>query len=87
MKSSRDAKRDKKAHKAVPIRTTLMELLQELSKLAKDDTLVIAAVKSIFNNHKVRLARSLVPVRLVSADIPTRVAVKTRLGRKSSPWA
>ncbi len=87
MKSSRNAKRDKSAQKAFPIRTTLMELLQELSKLAKDDTLVIAAVKSIFNTHKVRLARSLVPVRLVSCDIPTRVAVKAGLGRKSSAWA
>jgi hypothetical protein len=87
MKSGRDAKRDKGTQKTVPIRTTLMELLQELSKLATDDALVVAAVKGIFATHRVRLARSLVPVRLVSADFPTRVAVKTSLGRKNSAWA
>ena len=42
-----------------------MDLLQELTNLTKDDTLVLAALKSIFNCYNVRLVRSLAPVRLV----------------------
>jgi hypothetical protein len=42
-----------------------MDLLQELSNLTKDDTLVLAALKNIFDCYNVRLVRSLAPVRLV----------------------
>jgi len=48
-----------------PTQTTFMKLLQELSELTNDDRLVIAAVRSIFETHKVRLSRSLTPVKLV----------------------
>jgi len=47
------------------IRTTFMDLLQELTNLTKDDALVLAALKNIFDCYNVRLARSLAPVRLV----------------------
>jgi hypothetical protein len=42
-----------------------MDLLQELGKLTKDDTMVLAALKNIFDCYNVRLVRSLAPVRLV----------------------
>jgi hypothetical protein len=42
-----------------------MDLLQELTNLSKDDTLVLAALKNIFNCYNVRSVRSLAPVRLV----------------------
>jgi len=42
-----------------------MDLLQELTNLTKDDALVLAALKNIFDCYNVRLARSLAPVRLV----------------------
>ncbi|HEV8721814.1 MAG TPA: hypothetical protein VGW77_14380 [Candidatus Binatia bacterium] len=51
--------------KTTSIRTTFMDLLQELTNLTKDDTLVLAALKNIFDCHNVRLVRSLAPVRLV----------------------
>jgi hypothetical protein len=45
-----------------------MDLLQELTNLTKDDALVLAALKNIFDCHNVRLVRSLAPVRLVVAS-------------------
>ena len=50
------------------IRTTVMELLQQLTHLTKDDVLVVAALKDIFDCYNVRLVRSLAPVRLVVAS-------------------
>ena len=51
--------------KTTLIRTTFMDLLQELTNLTKDDAFVLAALKNIFDCHNVRLVRSLAPVRLV----------------------
>jgi len=51
--------------KTTSIRTTVLDLLEELTALTKDDALVMAAIKNIFATYDVRLARSLVPVRLV----------------------
>jgi len=51
--------------KTTLIRTTFMDLLEELTNLTKDDTLVLAALKNIFNCYNVRSVRSLAPVRLV----------------------
>lgn len=56
-----------------PIRTSLIELIEELSKLTNDDSLVVAAVKNIFHSHRVRLSGSAVPIRLVGTEIPSRV--------------
>jgi hypothetical protein len=55
-----------------PIRTSLIELIEELSNLTNDDSLVVAAVRSIFDSHRVRLSGSAVPIRLVGAEIPSR---------------
>jgi hypothetical protein len=60
-----------------PIRTTFMELIQELSSLTSDDSLVVAAVKSILDTHNARLSRSLLPVRLVTTGIPFRAHQKS----------
>ena len=55
--------RIKAAHrpKTTSIRTTVLDLLEELTALTKDDALVMAAIKNIFATYDVRLARSLVP--------------------------
>ncbi len=67
----------------VPIKTTLMDLLRELTRITDDDRQVMAVVKNIFASHKVRLSRSLAPVRLVNGKSSGR----TGLGRKSAAWA
>jgi len=54
--------------KTTLIRTTFMDLLQELTNLTKDDALVLAALKNIFDCYNVRLVRSLAPVRLVATS-------------------
>jgi hypothetical protein len=51
--------------KTTSIRTTFMDMLQELTNLTKDDALVLAALKNIFDCYNVKLVRSLAPVRLV----------------------
>ena len=61
------------------IETTFMELIQELSSLTRDDSLVVAAVKSIFDSHRVRLSGSRIPVRLVT-ESPMR-------SRQKSAWS
>jgi hypothetical protein len=50
--------------KRTKIRTSLLELLQELTKLTHDDNLVIGTMKSIFGSYKVRLAGAPVALRL-----------------------
>lgn len=62
-----------------PIKTTFMELIQELSSLTSDDSLVVGAVKRICDTYNVRLSRSLLPVRLVTAGNPIRA-------HRKSPW-
>lgn len=71
MKNSQ-ATRPKRGANLPPIRTSLIELIEELSNLTNDDSLVVAAVKSIFDSHRVRLSGSAVPIRLVGAAIPSR---------------
>ena len=60
----------KTAHRlrTTSIRTTVLDLLEELTLLTKDDALVMATIKNIFATYDVRLARSLVPVRLVTSQ-------------------
>jgi hypothetical protein len=70
-----------------PIKTTFMELLDELSSITKDDALVVAAVKSIFSSYKVRFTRTLAPVRLVGAEPKPRELRRANLGRRSSALA
>ena len=53
------------------IRTTFLELIQQLTALTKDDGLVIAAVKDIFSTYKITATRSMAPVKLVVTAPPT----------------
>jgi hypothetical protein len=50
------------------VKTTVLDLLKELTALTKDDALVLAAMKNIFATRNVRLARTLAPVRLVGSQ-------------------
>jgi hypothetical protein len=70
-----------------PIRTTFMELIQELSNLTSDDSLVVAAVKRILDTHNVRLSQSLLPVRLVTTGIPIRAHQKSAWNKGRSVCA
>jgi hypothetical protein len=65
-----------------PIRTTFLELIQELAKLTKDDNHVMAAVRDIFRHYNVKFTRTLTPVKLVATVKP----VRARVGRRPS-WA
>ncbi len=51
-----------------PIRTTFMELIEEIANLTRDDALVLAVVRNIFGTYRVRLAHTMAPVRLVGAQ-------------------
>ena len=64
MKRSQRNRRGPTRGKVGPIRTNLMEIVEELSKLTDDDNLVVAAVKSIIRSYNVRATRSLAPVKL-----------------------
>jgi hypothetical protein len=48
------------------IRTTVLDLLKELTALTQDDALVMAAMKNIFATRNVRQARTFAPVRLAA---------------------
>lgn len=85
---SRPGRQKKMNHgKTGPIRTTIMELLHTLSDLTKDDRLVLAAFKRIFDSHNVRLAHSLVPVRLVGAKTPDRTSTARNAAKRHAAWA
>ncbi len=73
--------------KSAPIRTTIMELLHTLSALTKDDRIVLSAFKSIFDSYNVRLANSLVPVRLVAGKAPNRTNMGRTSKQRRSAWA
>ena len=68
---------------ATPVRTTFMELIQELATLTKDDNLVVAAVTHIFSRYNVMTTRTLTPVKLV----PTLKTVRVRGSGHHSCWA
>ncbi len=72
--------------KAAPIKTTVMELIETLSSLTKDDTLVVTTMKNIFASYQVRLTRTLAPVRLVYGDNSAKAA-RRPVGKRSSAWA
>jgi hypothetical protein len=69
-----------------PIKTTFMELLIELNSLTKDDTLVMETVKSIFASHKIRLVRTLAPVRIVNGGESACATGRASLVRRSAAW-
>jgi hypothetical protein len=51
-----------------------MDVLKELTNLTKDDALVLAVFKRIFDSHQVRFARTLAPVKLVEGKASARRA-------------
>jgi hypothetical protein len=61
MKAKRSSAISAVGAKRATIRTTFMDVLKELTKLTKDDALVLAVFKRIFDSHRVRLARTLAP--------------------------
>jgi len=73
--------------KPTPIKTTLMELLDQLSSVTKDDALVMAAIKNLFRSYKIRFTNTLAPVRLVGVEEAPRGLEPTNPGRRSSAWA
>lgn len=84
MKSDHNVPRVNLLRKNKRIRTSIMELVGELSKMTKDDTLVVAAVRTIFGSCNVRLAGVPVPLRLVNSDIPDRAYLSRVQRRKRS---
>ncbi|HEX2241669.1 MAG TPA: hypothetical protein VHK27_00120 [Gammaproteobacteria bacterium] len=67
MKRKVSSKKAPALRKRTKIRTSLLELMQELTKLTHDDNLVIGTMKSIFGSYKVRLAGAPVALRLEDA--------------------
>ena len=55
-----------------PIRTSLLEVLKEITALTQNDALVLAIFKCIFTSHRVRLTRTLAPVKIVATVAPRR---------------
>ena len=87
MKSKPGHRKETNRPKAVPIRTTIMDLLQTLAGLTKDDRIVLSAFKSIFDSYNVRLAHSLVPVRLVGSTAPNRTNTRRTAEKRRPAWA
>jgi hypothetical protein len=80
MKAKRSGKRSVGQRKPAKIRTSLMELMQELTNLTHDDNLVIGTMKSIFGSYKVRLAGAPVALRLEGTASSPRVFRKKNGG-------
>jgi hypothetical protein len=55
-----------------PIRTSLLEVLKEITALTQDDALVLAVLKCIFTSDRVRLTHTLTPVKIVATVAPCR---------------
>ncbi len=67
MKRSRVKRKAAAWTKPAPIRTNLMEIIGELSKLTDDDNLVVAAVKSMIRSYNLRTTRLFTPVKLATS--------------------
>jgi hypothetical protein len=70
----------------IAIKTTFLDLLKEITDLTKDDAVVLEVVKRIFNSHRVRLVRTLAPVRLVNGKAARRVMRRNRPS-SNTMWA
>ena len=75
----------KSAKYRAPIKTTFMELLKEITSLTRDDALALEVVKRIFASHRVRLTRTLAPVRLVN-NLSDRAVRRARFTRVAA-WS
>ena len=82
MKHGRITRKTIDGAETAPIKTTFLELIQELAKLTKDDNHVVAAVKNIFMQYNIKFTRTLTPVKLVATVKP----IRARVGRRPS-WA
>jgi len=78
MKQRRVSQQEDGQAKAAPIKTTVFEVIQELTKLTKNDNLVLAAFRDIFDSHKVTAIRSLTPVKVVARGRPSYRKVHRR---------
>jgi hypothetical protein len=67
MKRKSSSKKGAVLRKRTKIKTSLLELMQELTKLTNDDHLVIGTMKSIFGSYKIRLAGAPIALRLEGA--------------------
>jgi len=67
-----------------PIRTSFMDLLKVITRLTKDDELVLEIVKRIFESHSVRLTRTLAPVRLGNGRLSPRTARRAKFTRNAA---
>lgn len=83
MKYDRKSLQTTVRRRQAPIRTSILELMQELSNMTSDDNLVVTAMKSIFGAYNVRLAGAPVPLRLVAADTPDWSFLKKGRRRKN----
>jgi hypothetical protein len=70
-----------------PIKTSFMEIIEGLTRITKDDAVVLAAVKYIFRAYRVRLAKSAATVRLVYEQNSPSELRRGNLGRRRSAWA
>jgi hypothetical protein len=57
-----------------------MEIMQELTKLTQDDSLVLGTMKNIFGSYRVRLAGAPVSLRLEGAANSPRIFRKRNGG-------
>jgi hypothetical protein len=63
-----------------------MEVIEEIANLTRDDTLVLAVVRNILETYRVRLAHTMVPVRLVGAQ-ESMTRNKNHRGQRLQAWA
>jgi len=66
------------------ITTSFMDLLKVITRLTKDDALVLEIVKRIFESHTVRLTRTLAPVRLGNGRLSPRTARRAKFTRNTA---
>lgn len=67
------------------VKTTFMDLLQEIGKLTNDDALAVAVLKNILECCKVRSARTLAPVRL-AVPHQSHGQISKRIRTTGSSW-
>jgi hypothetical protein len=84
MKLKTRTRKHKQTSKRTFLNTTIMELLDTLSALTKDDFAVISTFADIFDSCDVRLAHSSIPVRLVGWN--GAMDTKSSTASPMMPW-
>ena len=67
-----------------PLTTSFMELLKVITRLTKDDAVVLEIVKRIFHSHRVRFTRTLAPVQLINGNVSRHAARGARIARSEA---